>query len=223
MTAAIGPLVQPLSTLLREGSRAEHTAAESSAFAEALLRGEINAGGYGAYLLRLSRIYDALECTADNLAEDSVAGVVVDRALERRDALAADLRHWVGPHWASVPVDSPAAESYAERIRTVSAEWSGFYVAHHYTRYLGDLSGGQAIGRIMARAYDLVDGAGTAFYAFDAIPKPKPYKDAYRARLDALPLEEGDKRRIGHEVRIAFGLNSAVFAELAERLDEYAA
>ncbi|MGH3359430.1 MAG: heme oxygenase (biliverdin-producing) [Nocardioidaceae bacterium] len=223
MTTVIGPTAQPLSRLMREGSRAEHEAAETSAFAEALLRGEVNADGYGAYLLRLSRIYDALERTGHRLADDPVAGVVVDRALERRDALAADLDHWIGPHWASLPVDSPATETYVQRIRASSSRWSGLFVAHHYTRYLGDLSGGQAIGRVVTRTYAPPEGVGTAFYAFEGITKPKPYKDAYRARLDALPLEESDKRRIEDEVRIAFALNSAVFAELAERMDEYAA
>jgi heme oxygenase len=93
-------------------------------------------------------------------------------------------------------------------------------VAHHYTRYLGDLSGGQAIGRILDREFEL-DGAGIAFYAFEAIPKPKPYKDAYRARLDALGLGPAEVRRVVDEVRVAFTLNQALFTELGERIDAY--
>jgi heme oxygenase len=62
---------------------------------------------------------------------------------------------------------------------------------------------------------------GVAFYEFDQIQKPKPYKDAYRARLDALPLVDADKHRLLDEVRLAFALNGAVFGELGQRLDEY--
>lgn len=221
MTAVVEPDTAPLSRVLREGSRAEHEAAESSPFTQALLRGEVNRYGYGAYLLRLVRVYDALECAGRHLAPDPIAGEVVDAALDRRDALATDLRYWIGPKWTSIAVDSPATETYAERIRRASEQWSGLYIAHHYTRYLGDLSGGRAIGRIVERSYALPTGVGTSFYWFAQIPKPKTYKDAYRARLDALPLRLHEKLRIARETRAAFGLNSALFAELTERLDEY--
>ena len=38
--------------------------------------------------------------------------------------------------------------------------------AHAYVRYLGDLAGGQALGRIARQAYALPDGAGTRFFDF---------------------------------------------------------
>lgn len=92
------------------------------------------------------------------------------------------------------------------------------FVAHHYTRSLGDLSGGQAIGRILARTYELEQPQGVEFYDFVAIPKPKPYKDAYRARLDALPLDEAGRHVVLAEVKDVFALNGALFAELTEVL-----
>ena len=92
---------------------------------------------------------------------------------------------------------------------------------HHYTRYLGDLSGGQAIGRILDRTFEL-DGAGIAFYDFPEIPKPKVYKDGYRARLDALGLGAADQERVVTEVKTAFQLNQALFVELGHNLEAYA-
>ena len=100
----------------------------------------------------------------------------------------------------------PPPTAYVERAPRLPREWGGLFVAHHYTRYLGDLSGGQAIGRILDREFAL-GGRRLAFYAFAAVPKPKPYKDAYRARLDALGLErrgQGPGRRRG---QVAFRLN----------------
>ena len=91
-------------------------------------------------------------------------------------------------------------------------------MAHHYTRYLGDLSGGQAIGRILNRTFELA-GAGLAFYHFPV--RPKPYKDAYRARLDALDLADDAIDRAVDEVRVAFSLNQALFDELAQNLPAY--
>ena len=136
---------------------------------------------------------------------------VHDPALERLAAIDADLDHWLpgGPR----TVDSPAAAAYRARVEA-AGEWGGLLVAHHYTRYLGDLSGGRAIGRIVARTFAL-DGSGVAFYDFPEIARPKVYKDRYRARLDALGLDAAAVARVVDEVRVAFRLNRALFAELA--------
>jgi len=212
-------LDSPLSTAMRDGSKVEHEAAEGSVFMTELLAGRVAEAGYAAYLLRLRVVYDALESAGRAHHHDPLVGAVHDQDLERLAALDADLDHWAPGGDRSV--DSPAADRYADRIRTAAAEWGGLYVAHHYTRYLGDLSGGQAIGRILDRDFDL-GGRGIAFYAFASIPKPKPYKDAYRARLDALGTTPAEKARIVSEVQEAFRLNRALFAELGERLPEYA-
>ncbi|MCW5952944.1 MAG: biliverdin-producing heme oxygenase [Propionibacteriaceae bacterium] len=207
-------LFTELSTQMREGSQAEHTAAETSSFMAALLAGEVNEAGYTAYLARLRPVYQALEST--DWAGHPVAGALIDPALERLAALDEDLSFWAPDGLPAI--HSPAAGAYAARIESAGAPG---YVAHHYTRYLGDLSGGQAIGRILDRSFGL-DGQGLAFYRFDAIPKPKPYKDAYRARLDALPLSPAERAEVVTEVRVAFKLNQALFEELGRDLDRFA-
>ena len=203
-----------LSVQMREGSQAEHTAAETSSFVAKLLAGEINEAGYLAYLVRLRPVYAALEAT--NWVGHPVAGELLDPALERLAALDADLAYWAPDGLPEV--DSPASEAYVARIQAVDAAG---YVAHHYTRYLGDLSGGQAIGRILGRSYGLSE-EGLAFYRFDRIPKPKPYKDAYRARLDALPLTAEEQSAVVDEVKVAFRLNQGLFEELSRDLAAYA-
>jgi heme oxygenase len=214
MTVTADDQILPLSALLRSGSQAEHTAAESSSFMSELLAGRVNEAGYAHYLGLLRRVYEALEGTARTLADDPLAQAVVDPSIERLAAIDTDL-----DHWGRVDVASPAADAYVARIRE-SAAWGGLFVAHHYTRYLGDLSGGQAIGRILTREFDL-DGPGVAFYEFAAVPKPKLYKDAYRARLDALPMDETDRVRVLTEVRDVFSLNGGLFTELTGHLASY--
>src|SRR5699024_8513215 len=54
-------------------------------------------------------------------------------------------------------------------------------IAHHYTRYLGDLSGGQAIRTLMRRHYGLPKTSLT-MWDFTEAGKTKPYKEAYRRR-----------------------------------------
>ena len=145
-----------LSAAMREGSRAEHEAAEGSSFMSELLDGGIAPEGYTAYLLRLRTVYAAMESVGRQHLDDPFVAAVHDVDLERLAAIDADLDHWApdGPR----EVDSPAADAYAARLRASSA-WGGLFAAHHYTRYLGDLSGGQAIGRCLDRAFEL-DGRG---------------------------------------------------------------
>jgi heme oxygenase len=209
-----------LSAAMREGSLAEHRAAEDSSFMSELLGGRVNERGYADYLLRLRVAYDALEQLVRAHRDDAGVAAVHDTALERLAAIDADLDHWVGRSTGDRSVDSPAADAYRRRLVDAAAQWPTLLVAHHYTRYLGDLSGGQAIGRILDRTFGL-DGAGIAFYDFPQIAKPKIYKDGYRARLDALGLDAEQQERVVAEVRTAFRLNQALFAELGERLPAY--
>ncbi|WP_046318517.1 biliverdin-producing heme oxygenase [Mycobacterium sp. UM_Kg1] len=205
--------VRSLSTAMREGSQAAHDAAEASPFVSELMGGRVNEQGYVDYLSRLRLVYAALEAAVRANREDALVASVYDPALERLSAIEADLRFWTG---GAVPeVDSPAAQAYCERIGAAS---NSALLAHHYTRYLGDLSGGQAVGRVLDRTFAL-GGAGLAFYEFPV--RAKPYKDAYRARLDNLGLTPDEIDDVVDEVRFAFGLNQDLFDELAGNLAAY--
>jgi heme oxygenase len=205
---------RPLSVAMREGSAEEHARAEQSPFVTELLAGRVNDHGYAEYLGRLRVIYAALEDAVRTRRDDPLVAAVYDPLLERLPAIEADLEHWK-PRGDS-EIQSPAAEAYRDRI--AGASWGGALVAHHYTRYLGDLSGGQAIGKILDRTFSL-GGAGLAMYRFPV--RPKPFKDRYRARLDALHLGPDGVRRAVDEVKVAFGLNQAMFDELSGNLPAY--
>ncbi|GAC57457.1 heme oxygenase [Gordonia hirsuta DSM 44140 = NBRC 16056] len=208
-----------LSVAMKVGSAVEHDEAEHSAFMDELLGGRVNEAGYIAYLKALRPVYATLETLGRELTDDPVAAPVIDAGLERLAAIDADLDYWAPGE--SHETDSPAANAYAATI-AASAGWGGLYLAHHYTRYLGDLSGGQAVGAILNRAFEL-DGKGLAFYDFAEIGKNKPYKDVYREKLDAIgaELSAEDRLRIIEEVRKAFLANHTLFAELGRDLDKY--
>ncbi|OBI09188.1 heme oxygenase [Mycolicibacter heraklionensis] len=205
--------VRSLSTAMREGSQAAHDAAEASPFVSELMDGRVNEQGYVDYLLRLRVVYAALEAAVRANRADPLVASVYDPALERLSAIESDLEFWAGGPVAEV--DSPAAQAYRDRIAAAS---SSALLAHHYTRYLGDLSGGQAIGKVLDRTFAL-GGRGLAFYEFPV--RAKPYKDAYRARLDGLGLAPEEIDGVVDEVRLAFGLNQALFDELALNLPSY--
>ena len=215
------PATAPLSIAMREGSQEAHTQAEGSAFMAELTAARVNALGVRDYLLRFREVYRTMEVLGTELAAEPAVAAVVDPALDRLPAIEADLAHWAEAAEAPAPAvfHSPATDAYVARLLEVRA-WAPLFVAHHYTRYLGDLSGGQVIGRVLDRELGL-EGRGTAFYGFPEIPKPKPYKDGYRARLDALDLTPEERSLVVGEVSVAFALNQAIFTELGQDLARY--
>ncbi|WFE97696.1 biliverdin-producing heme oxygenase [Micromonospora sp. WMMD987] len=205
----------PFSARLRAASQEVHAAAESQRYVTALVAGELDLAGYLDLVVQHHALYQALESAAEAMRDDPVAGGFVDDALTRLPALEADLTHLAGPDWALRTTPHPTTVAYADRIRAVGGTSPVRFIAHHYTRYLGDLSGGLHIGRAVARRYGLTGQTGVAFYTFDRIPRPTAYKDAYRARLDALPLSPADEAALLDEVLVAYRHNMAVFTALA--------
>ncbi len=209
MNAAAVPTAEwQLSAAMRAASQKEHDAAEQSPFVTELLGGGLGGDAYVAYLLRLRTVYAALEEAMRQRRQDPLVAAFHDPALERLPAINADLRCW--SDGSSRSSDSPAAESYRHRLAAIDS--GAALLAHHYTRYLGDLSGGQIISRTLDRTFKL-GGQGLALYSFPM--QPKRYKDSYRHRLDALTLQTGQVETLLREVKLAFALNQALLDELS--------
>jgi len=212
----VTPAPVPFSTVIRTASQAQHTTAENSAFMSDLLGGRLGVTAYARYTEQLWFVYRALEEGAARLAGDPVAGPFLSAELFRVAALERDLDHLLGTDWRRRASPLPATARYAARIAETADGWPAGYVAHHYTRYLGDLSGGQVIRGIAERTWGFPrKGDGVRFYVFDGIENPAAFKREYRALLDRLPLGELERQRVVDECRRAFDLNTAVFADLA--------
>ena len=201
---------------LKEATQPDHTAAEEESFVGDLLAGRLPIGAYADLLVQTHLVYEVLEEATRSLATHPEVAPFAHPGLVRLPALQADLEFLLGPGWRSSLVPLPATADYLARLRAVAFDWPAGLVAHHYLRYLGDLSGGQVIRRLVGRAYGL-EHDGLRFYVFDDIGKPKPFKDAYRAALDAAPWSTEEQDRVIAEVSLAFRLNAAVFADLGAR------
>jgi heme oxygenase len=138
--------------------------------------------------------------------------------LNRKKTLEQDLSFYYGANWREQVAPSPAAQAYVQHIREVSASEPELLIAHSYTRYLGDLSGGQILKNIAQRAMNLSEGQGTAFYEFKEIPDEKAFKANYRKVLDELPIDEATADRIVDEANATFGMNMKLFQELEGNL-----
>lgn len=209
-----GTAEPPLSAALRAGTRAAHEVAERQSFVEDLMAGRLDRAAYAVLVVQHHAIYTALEAAGDALRDAGRDGGLALEELRRVPALERDLAALLGDGWRSRLDVLPATAAYAARIAEVGGDLPR-YAAHAYTRYLGDLSGGQVIKRVLARDYGLTEGI--SFYDFPQVDRIKPFKDAYRERLDALALTPRERRAAVDEARVAFGHNTAVFAELARR------
>lgn len=206
-----------LSVRLRECTAVAHENAEQSPFMSRLIAGELDVTAVADYTAQLWFVYRALEEAVRKNAGDPRLAAVVDPRLERLGKIEADLTELIGPDWREGLAVGPAAQRYADYLErlAVTADVIGL-LAHHYTRYLGDLSGGQIISRMLQRHYGVGED-GVNFYDFTGIGKVKPYRDGYRDRLDGLALGTADADRLIAAANLAFNLNGEVFRELAQR------
>ena len=204
----------PFSAALRERSSSAHSGSEHAGFMSDLMRGQGTREDYVALVAQHWFIYEALEAAAERMKNDPIAAPFISDKLTRLPALEADLDYLIGPDWRSRIEPLPTTGRYVERIRQVGATWAGGFVAHHYTRYLGDLSGGQFIGKIMARQFGF-DTNGIGFSLFADIADPKAFKEVYREQLDAVPWDERERERVIDEVLVAYQFNTDLFTDLA--------
>lgn len=197
-----------LATLLRDGTAEVHRHAERSPFVHALFRGELDSRAVVAFFAQQLPLYSAMEERLREGEDDPVLAPVRFPELWRTAALHKDLAALGdGPTEAS-----EATNRLVERVRTVS---SAQLVAHLYTRYLGDLSGGQAISKVLQKKYKLDP---LAFYSFDDIDDPNAFKHLYRDRLDALPLDDATKSEVVEEAIVAFNMAREVMDSVMDLL-----
>lgn len=199
-----------VAALLREATAEQHRTAESRPFMTALLGGELDLPAYALYLAQFARLYAALE-SRETVASDPA--VLQDRRLDRTSAIEADLAALGAPDWRDAFPALPATIAYDQHLRDLAGRDPLRLVAHHYTRYLGDLSGGQVMATMLRRHYGATEDQ-LSFFRFDELGPLVPYKRGYRDALDALDLTAGERDALVAEARAAFDANTAVFDDL---------
>lgn len=205
---------------IKSETDAAHRETEQSRFVGALLGGELTKDGYAALLAQTYLVYTSLEEAGRTHADNALVSPFLSDDLLRVAALESDLDFLLGENWRESLEALPATQRYLARLQEVAFDWPAGFVAHHYLRYMGDLSGGQIIRRMLERAYGF-ETDGIRFYIFDGIPKPKPFKDAYRANLDALDISADEQQKLINEVKIAYRLNGDLFADLEANIESY--
>ena len=198
---------------LKEGTKESHSAAENTKFVASFLRGVVDYEEYRKLLTNFYYVYDTMEQRIRE-TEDPMVQAVRSEALERKEGIERDLEYYYGADWKEKQIPSDACNKYCHRINEVAEENPFLLVAHHYTRYIGDLSGGKILKEITARVLKPPAGKGLDFYEFPSIPDAKLFKQNYRACLDNLGTTVPQENALIAEANYAFELNMNMFDEI---------
>lgn len=167
---------------LREATRDLHVRAERTGFIADLLQGRGRRDGYVLLLRNLLPAYEALERGLLRHASSPIFSGLAWPALFRAQALQRDLEAIAGEQWRATVALLPEGVRYAERIETIEAGNGERLLAHAYTRYLGDLSGGQILAGLLTRSLGLRPGE-LSFYSFTDVADSGCLKADFRQYL----------------------------------------
>ena len=203
---------EPFSARLRAATWSDHSSAEQTTFLDDLTRGRLTVAAHAALTAQHYLIYQVLEEAAAHWSDDPVAAVPRRRRSPGCPRSPSDLAFLLGADWRDALTPVATTAEYTARLREIAFTWPGGFVAHHYNRYLGDLSGGQYVARALARAYGLkLGGDGLRFYAFDGIADldrvqgglPRPARRRAVGRRRAGPDHRRGEARLPAEHRPA--------------------
>jgi heme oxygenase len=198
---------------LKEGTKESHSAAENTKFVASFLRGVVDYEEYRKLLTNFYYVYDTMEQRIRE-TEDPMVQAIRSENLERKEGIERDLEYYYGAEWKEKQIPSEACNKYCHRINEIAEESPYLLVAHHYTRYIGDLSGGKILKEITARVLKPPAGKGLDFYEFPSIPDAKLFKQNYRACLDNLGTSVPQENALIAEANYAFELNMNMFDEI---------
>ncbi|XP_072225754.1 heme oxygenase 1a [Leuresthes tenuis] len=208
-----------LSELIKAATKDNHVRAENTQLMLSYQKGQITLSQYKVLLCSLYEIYKALEEELDrNSSHPAVAPIYFPQELARLDSLERDLEYFLGLNWKKRVIVPAATHRYEQRLRKIGKDNPELLVAHAYTRYLGDLSGGQVLGKITQKSLGLNSKEGLSFFSFPGVTSPNRFKQLYRSRMNSIELTEREKAAVLEEAVSAFELNIQVFDDLQKML-----
>lgn len=201
----------PLSQEVATRTKAAHDRAESRPFMSQLLSGSLSVRDYVRYLTALAPVYEELERQLRSGHDEASISLFDHRRLDRHERISADLSGFGQDTHRSI--GSRTTNDYVDAIRSAAVSPQRL-IAHHYTRYLGDLAGGQVIARCISQHYDIPESLLT-FYDFTDLGDVVHYRRRYKSLLDLVPWTAGERQEFIDEVSTVFDLNASLFDELS--------
>jgi heme oxygenase len=192
-----------------------HRKAERTGAMNALLKGRMPLEGYVLLLRNLHPIYERLESAFGRVTTVPLLAWLDRSAVLRADRIAADLGALHGSGWEDLEV-MPAARRHVAALETLESTCPHGLVGHAWVRYMGDVSGGQILARLLARQFELDGSRGLTFYDFEDLGDLDAFKTDFRDRLDLMSEEHHE--RLIEEARLGFEHAIRLFDQLEDRV-----
>lgn len=183
-------------TVLKELTWENHKRAEKTLFMKRLAKKELTPREYYTFLTNQFMMYKALEDAGEAL--DLFADISSIKRLSSIEKDLVELETQYGYDYSDL---TDAAVDYMDHIETISKDRDKL-LAHFYVRYMGDLSGGQILKK-------LVPGSG-AYYDFDG--EVDTLKERLSAKLNV---------DMSYEANLCFEMMTTFLEELEEKIKEY--
>jgi heme oxygenase len=201
---------------LKLATSAIHNRADSHEFINWMLGKESNkmtAETYLLYLVQFQAVYNALE---EGLVQPSPATHMwMNGVVARSPGLASDIAFFEQQAGdIDVPI-LPNTQAYVDKLNALAENEPYCLVAHAYTRYLGDLFGGQIMARYVKKQLNL-DGEGLEFYKFHDLPNARSFVHEYRNKLDEIGshFTPEEKQKVLEEAVLAFEMNIGILDDV---------
>ncbi|MBV9654298.1 MAG: biliverdin-producing heme oxygenase [Acetobacteraceae bacterium] len=197
-----GSRVSRLSAALRAHVQLLHTEAERTGLVGDVLRGRATPGDYALWLRNLLPTYQEMEAALERYRGRAPFIELARPELYRAEAIISDLHRLTGG-WHRLPL-LHAGSIYAQQVAQAATGDGHLLIAHVYTRYLGDLSGGLVLKRVLAR---LPGAQSFRFHDFPGIADRQACQIEFRAAIDRAGAQRSDWTDILVEGAAAFRCN----------------
>ncbi|KAI9016756.1 hypothetical protein DFJ74DRAFT_678134 [Hyaloraphidium curvatum] len=216
----------PFSAYLRQRLSETHERSTQNPFFKALFANTLTKEQYAMFLEGAFYVYATMERELElHKADPGVGPIHFPAELDRLAAVEEDLAFYTG---CSRPRSPPTATVVRYMNRILGAAGKLFVdgekkrlgavllMAHSYTRYFGDMSGGQFISEQLKTNWNLEGDQGRKFYRFN-VPSIPEFKAKYVAAMDTIAAQILDslakEDRFVDEALAVFALNDDMLRE----------
>lgn len=206
----------PFINRMKDETLEAHDQSKDSGFAVTIMGGEWSPRAFAEWQRALYPVYATLESILKKNRKDPNLSVFDHRKLDRADRIYHDLST-LGIDPVEDPSTLPSVPKYVNAVSSAGSSVPRI-MAYHYTRYMGDMIGGQVIARSMREKYGMSDYSLTC-YDFSELGDLYHYRKTYKTLLELIPWSTEEREEFVDEVKTAYEVNALLFEELYDMLD----
>ena len=205
----------PFIDRMKEETLEAHDESKDSGFAVTIMSGEWSPLAFVEWQRALFPVYNTLETVLKKNRKDPILSIFDHRKLDRSERILHDLATY-GVDPVLDPSPLPCVQDYVACVADTDGS-TPRVLAYHYTRYMGDMIGGQVIARSMKEKYGMSDDSLTC-YDFKDLGDLHHYRKNYKILIELLPWSDEEREQFVDEIKTAYKINAVLFEQLYDML-----